>query len=153
MSRSTFDLARLKKKALRQAEAEEEGSVIEWLRSYLANKYKLPPNDPRLAKRTPGSVYLEVLEDYHKRRDEIAEAIRTNNGDLTKLSEALTAIDKFLGTIAMDAPLVTGDETFDEWERAIAEGRPLPESLTKGIVKPKPAIDTMNALMQNKPRR
>lgn len=116
-----------------------------WLERWWSQKYKLPPNDPRFRTATPGALFREMLEDYAAKREELREALAAGRGDRNEILKALTSIDQVLGYRKPEDGETSGDDLVDEWDKALEAGV-IPESLTRGLVKPKKPAKSSSGL-------
>jgi hypothetical protein len=117
------------------------------LKRWWSQKYGLPATHELYTSQTEAALTLEWLEDLHRRREELRADIEARHGDFNKNVETLDAINAILDgrkadETTPDGARVTGDPLVDEWERALAEGRPvdLEKDLPKKAPKPSKAV-------------
>lgn len=118
--RTFFDLARLKKRAAREAKGATGNS---FLANWWSKKYGLPPNHELFTSRTPASLYQEYFEWLHERRDELQSALQEARGqERFGLIDQITSITAILEGQENAGPMVTGDALVDEWEEMLDRG-------------------------------
>jgi hypothetical protein len=132
---------RLQKKARKTIDP-TQASLDDSLRRWLVERYGLPPNHELFQKRTPASIFEEILTDLASRRSSVQKELREARGAHRRaLQDQLIVIDEALGYRGQDEKWrPTGDDAADEMERRFARGEKLPQKVYTPVKRSKSAM-------------